>query len=81
MMITYKVRFRKDSSFQFYGETYFSYRDYWTTVKLEDSDTEAWVKHVAKKNLMIQVSKDMVGHAGCWKRVYLDNSDIDVVEA
>ena len=77
-MINYKVCFKKGSTFQFNGEDEYSFKDYWTTVQLPDGLTDWQVKYYAKKNLMIQVCKDLVGHARAWQKVYLDVSDMVV---
>lgn len=78
MLVNYKVCFKKGSSFQFFGETEYSYKDYWTTIQMEDGLTDGQAKYYAKKNLMIQVSKDIMGNARYWKRVYIDVSDMVV---
>ena len=78
-MLVYKVKAKKGSSFTFYGEVYFLRKDHWTSIKTEQEIGESEAKYLAKANLMKKVAKDLVGSMRPWKRVYLDNSDLEVV--
>ena len=79
MLVNYKVCLKQGSSFQFYGETEYTTKEYWTTIKLEEGLTDWHVKYYTKKNLMVQISKDLMGNARSWKHVYIDVSDMEVI--
>lgn len=80
-MVNYKVCAKKGSSYTFYGEVEYLMKDYWTTIQFEEEQSEGLVKYFAKANLMKQVAKDILGSVRGWKRIYLDNSDLEIVKA
>ena len=66
MLVNYKVRAIKYSTYEYDGETYQLLQDYWTTVKLEEGLNDFWVKYYAKPNLMKQVCMFMKGNCRSW---------------
>lgn len=76
----YKVCMKRASSFTIYGEVEYLLSDHWTTVQLEEENpSDGLVKYYAKSNLMKQLAKEYLGSVNCWRRIYVDNSDLEII--
>ena len=81
METIYKVCAKRGSSFTLYGEVEYLYQAYWTTIKAEEGLSDSAIKYLAKANLMKQVAIGQFQNIRCWKHIYLDNSDLEIVRA
>lgn len=81
MLVNYKVCIKRGSSFTIRGEVEYLYQDYWTTIKGEEGLSEGGIKYLAKANLMKQIAIGQFNNIRCWKYIYLDNSDLEIVRA
>ena len=81
MLVNYKLHLRKNATYYCYlvGRECEVIQDLWTTIKLEKGLNDFEVKYYGKANLMKQVAIKEWNNVRVWKKIVLDNSDIEVV--
>lgn len=78
----YKLCIKKDSTYycSFSECERMVMKDHWTTIKLVgDNLSDGVVKYFGKANLMKQIAKQELGNIRLWKKIELDNYDIEVM--
>lgn len=65
----------------FNDRPYATDKDYYTTVDVDESDikNDHWIKHLAKTNLVKQIAIKEWCDIRCWKNLWLDLVDIQVL--
>lgn len=60
---------------------YFTEKDYYTTVKVDDSDANNnnWIRHLAKRNLIKRIAMTEFVDIRCWVNIWLDIADIKII--
>ena len=59
---------------------YYTDKEYWTTVDVEDTHNVHWIKHLARENLSKRIAQTEFCDIKYYKHIWLDVADIQIVQ-